>query len=127
VEDDTDSRELISLILRSAEAEVSSAGSAEEALKSLEAGPPTVIISDIAMPVMDGYTFIQRVRSLPAAAGGATPAIALTAYAREMDRRQATMAGFQRHLAKPVSSAELLRTVAEVATSSLAALPGRKV
>lgn len=123
VEDDTDSRDLISLILRRGGAEVSSAASAPEALELLQACVPNVVISDIGMPDMDGYAFIERVRRFPVAAGGQTPAIALTAYARELDRRQAAAAGFQRHLAKPVSATDLLRTVAEVA--ALSVVPAR--
>jgi len=118
VEDDTDSRELLALILRRGGAEVVSAGSAADALKLLEVRKPSVVISDIGMPNMDGYSFIARVRSLPATAGGATPAIALTAYTRELDRRQAAAAGFQRHLAKPVAAGLLLRTVFELASVS---------
>lgn len=125
VEDDTDSRELLALILRRGGADVSGAGSAVDALKLLETCTPSVVISDIGMPNMDGYSFIERVRSLPATAGGATPAIALTAYARELDRRQAAAAGFQRHLAKPVAAGLLLRTVFELA--SLAHGPARAV
>jgi signal transduction histidine kinase len=114
VEDDVDSRELIALILRGGGAEVSTAASAREALQLLEGGAPSVLISDIGMPDMDGYSLLERVRRLPPAAGGSTPAIALTAYARELDRRQAAVAGFQRHLAKPVASNVLLRTVFEL-------------
>jgi CheY-like chemotaxis protein len=118
VEDDTDSRELIGLILRTGGAEVSSAASGHEALQILEQERPTVVISDIGMPDMDGYSFIKRLRSLPQSAGGATPAIALTAYTRELDRQQATRAGFQRHLPKPVTSLVLLRAVAELAAGT---------
>ncbi|MES1186605.1 MAG: response regulator [Myxococcales bacterium] len=125
VEDDTDSRELIALILRRGGAEVSSTSSAVDALKLLEVCRPSVVISDIGMPNMDGYSFIERVRRLPVAAGGATPAIALTAYTRELDRRQAATAGFQRHLAKPVAAGLLLRSVCELASFSDA--PARAV
>jgi CheY-like chemotaxis protein len=67
------------------------------------------------MPDHDGYDLIQRIRSLEAAAGTSTPAIALTAFARSEDRTRALMAGYQMHLAKPVEAAELVATVASVA------------
>jgi signal transduction histidine kinase len=113
VEDDVDSRELVAFILRSRGAHVVSASSAQQALELLVTSSPHVVISDIGMPDMDGYSFIRRLREQPAHLGGNVPAIALTAYTREVDRRQAEAAGFQRHLAKPVSAGLLLRVVAD--------------
>lgn len=112
VEDEPDSRELVAFILRAHGARVSVAASANEALKFLETEIPNILISDIGMPDMDGYSLMRRLRELPGSAG-ATPAIALTAYTRELDRHQAEAAGFQRHLAKPVTPAVLLRAVHE--------------
>jgi CheY-like chemotaxis protein len=74
-----------------------------------------VIVSDIGMPGIDGYEFMRRVRELPAAAGGRTPAIALTALARPEDRIRATLAGYQTHIAKPVDAQELTATVSSLA------------
>ncbi len=64
------------------------------------------------MPETDGYTLIRRIRSLPAAQGGSTPAVALTAYARREDAERALAAGFQRFVAKPVEPDELATVVA---------------
>lgn len=64
------------------------------------------------MPGESGYMLIRRIRALPEEAGGATPAVALTAYARTEDRTQAILAGFQHHVAKPVEPAELIAMVA---------------
>jgi len=76
---------------------------------------PDVLISDIGMPGEDGYSFIRKVRMLPRASGGDTPAVALTAYARTEDRINATRAGFQQHIAKPVEPVELITVVATLA------------
>lgn len=85
----------------------------------LKAGKPAVVVSDIGMPEMDGYEFIRNVRRLPAAEGGNTPAIALTAFARSVDRTRAMIAGYQIHLSKPIEPQELLATVAILAGRTL--------
>lgn len=113
VEDDLDSRELVAFILRASGASVLAAASVHEASKLFESHPPTIVISDIGMPDVDGYSFVRSLRQRAAEAGGATPAIALTAYTRELDRHQAEAAGFQRHLAKPVTPGALVRCIAE--------------
>lgn len=66
---------------------------------------------DISMPEEDGYGLIRRVRGLSAAAGGGTPAISLTAHAREEDRARALAAGFQAHLPKPVDLPVLISAI----------------
>lgn len=118
VDDEPDTRDLVALVLRRSGAQVTTAGSVVEALALLPELKPTIIISDIGMPNIDGYSFARRLRALPPEAGGATPAIALTAYARELDRREAEAAGFQRHIAKPVTPAVLVAAVAEIASTS---------
>jgi CheY-like chemotaxis protein len=67
---------------------------------------------------MDGYSLIRQIRALPAAQGGQTPAIALTAYAAEMDYQQAMSAGFQRHIAKPVEADALIEIICFLLASS---------
>ena len=66
------------------------------------------------MPHVDGYSFIRNVRSLSHQEGGNVPAVALTAYSRPEDAQRALDAGFQRHVAKPVDPAELIRIVADL-------------
>ena len=112
VDDDPDAREVIREFLIRGGADVATAASAAEAFIRLDEYRPHILVSDIAMPEEDGYSFVRRVRSLPREAGGALPAIALSAYAREEDRRKSLMAGFQAHLAKPVEPRELLSTLA---------------
>ena len=82
-----------------------------------------VLISDIGMPGEDGYTLLRRVRALGTAAAP-IPAIALTAYAREEDRKRALEAGFQTYLAKPVEPEALVRRVGELAQGRGANEPG---
>jgi CheY-like chemotaxis protein len=94
---------------------VVTADTAAQALQCLQQENPGVLLSDIGMPIEDGYALIRQVRALPAEQGGNVPAIALTAFARTEDRRRALLAGFQMHLAKPVEPAELLAVVANVA------------
>lgn len=115
VDDQPDAREMITLALGYAGAEVVTAESAQAALETLAQRKLDVLVSDIGMPSEDGFTLIRQVRSLPAEDAGNIPAIALTAYATEEDRRLALAAGFQEHLAKPVEPAELVAAVASLA------------
>ncbi len=115
VDDEPDAAELVAYVLETCGMEVRSAGSAAEALEALDVFTPHVIVSDIGMPVEDGYAFIRAVRTLADGALKATPAIALTAFARNEDRTRALVDGFNAHLAKPVEPAALVKAVAELA------------
>jgi len=115
VDDEADARELIKRVLTQCGAEVRVAGSAPQALEMLKSNRPDVMISDIGMPHMDGYDFMRRVRQLPPLEGRRLPAIALTAFARSVDRTRAIMAGYQMHMAKPIEPQELVATVASFA------------
>jgi CheY-like chemotaxis protein len=111
VEDITDMREYITFVLEQEGATVVAVTSAAEALTALDQFQPEVLVSDIGMPEMDGYMLLRQVRRRSPQQGGQTPAIALTAYAREIDRQQALAAGFQHHLAKPVELDELVKVI----------------
>jgi CheY-like chemotaxis protein/two-component sensor histidine kinase len=117
VEDDADTRELVQRILEGHHAAVRSVGSAREALRVLGEERLDVLVCDIGLPEVDGYELIEQVRDRGAEAGGAVPALALTAYARVEDRTTALRAGFQAHIAKPVEPAELIVTVARLAAT----------
>ncbi len=110
-----DSRELIDAMLTEYRAEVLTVSTAAEVLSALDAFQPDVLISDVGMPNIDGYTLIQQVRALPAEKGGQIPAIALTAYASEEDRQRALMAGFQDHIPKPIDPVLLVQTITNLA------------
>ncbi|MDM7914280.1 MAG: PAS domain S-box protein [Candidatus Eisenbacteria bacterium] len=119
VDDDDDALQLLRRLLEEQRARVITAVNAGEALAQLRATRPDVLICDIGMPGEDGYTLIRKVRALPANQGGRVPAVALTAYARMEDRRQAIVSGFQIHVAKPVEPTELIAIVANLAGRSL--------
>lgn len=111
VDDEPDSREFVAFVLEQAGATVLTATTAAEALTMFMRVKPNVLLSDIGMPEMDGYMLMQQVRALPIEQGGQVPAIALTAYAGEMNRQQALAAGFHHHLAKPIEPEVLVKAI----------------
>ncbi|MGE0868367.1 MAG: PAS domain S-box protein [Kofleriaceae bacterium] len=111
VDDDDDTRRAIADVLASVGAAVEDAASAADAMRRFEQLRPDILVSDIAMPVEDGYSFIRRIRALPASSGGQTPAVALTAYAGREDIRRAQTSGFQMHIAKPVTAEDLVAAI----------------
>ncbi|MCT7952355.1 response regulator [Ancylothrix sp. C2] len=111
VDDETDTLELITWMLKDAGAIAAGVTSAQSAIEVWEGFQPDVLISDIGMPEEDGYSLIARVRTRMSA-DKVIPAIALTAYAREEDRQRAFSAGFQEHITKPVESLSLIAAVA---------------
>ena len=114
-DDDAESVALADAILRGAGADVCACPSAAAAFDMLRHWRPDVIVSDIEMPGEDGYGLMQRVRALAPRDGGETPAIALTAYGRPMDRLRALGSGFNMHVPKPVDPGELTAIIADLA------------
>ena len=115
VEDDADSRELLKRVLEESRAEVATAASAAEGLEAIKLQRPDILISDIGMPLVDGYEFLRRVRELDSSFGGEIAAVALTAFARPEDRTKALSVGFVAHLTKPANPTEVLAIIARVA------------
>ncbi|MBD2448223.1 response regulator [Nostoc sp. FACHB-152] len=113
VDDETDTREFTALLLEQYGATVIAVSSAAEALVALTQSRPDVLLSDIAMPDVDGYMLIQQVRTL-LPQGQQIPAIALTAYAGEMNQQQALKAGFQKHISKPIEAKKLVQAISSV-------------
>jgi CheY-like chemotaxis protein len=111
VDDDLDVRELIAAIVKQAGAEVLTLSSAAEVIPALGTFRPDVLISDIGMPQLDGYTLIRTIRTL-SEYQDQLPAIALTAYARQEDEQRALQEGFQQHLSKPIEPERLLQAIA---------------
>ncbi|WP_138500794.1 ATP-binding protein [Nostoc sp. PA-18-2419] len=111
VDDDTDTREFQAFLLQQSGAKVTAVASGLEVLPALDRLIPDLIISDVGMPQMDGYMLMRQIRSRPPERGGKIPAIALTAYARELDRQQAIAAGFQIHLTKPIVPEKLISAI----------------
>jgi PAS domain S-box-containing protein len=111
VDDDEDARNLLQFVLERSGAVVVTVGSAAEAVQALRERRPDALLADIEMPGEDGYSLMAKVRALPAEEGGAVPAAALTAYAGAADRLKALQAGYQHHVAKPVSPADVTLAV----------------
>ena len=116
VDDEEDSRELILMSMQIAGAEVMVVSSAPSALAALSDFEPDVIVADLAMPGMDGFTLMEEL----GAVGGAhaPPVIALSAYTAPADIQRAQQAGFARHLGKPADYRDLVLSVAELVHDS---------
>ncbi len=114
VEDDCDLRSLHTATMRQYGAEAKDAASVAEAIDILLAFRPHVIISDLGMPVEDGFVLIRRIRELAPDQGGTTPAVAVTAYSGSSDRVRALAAGYQRYMSKPFDPEELVAVVASL-------------
>jgi len=115
VDDNPDARELLTTLLNLYGVEVKVVASAAEVLTHLDDFEPDVLVCDISMPNMDGYTLLQQIRALSPEQGGQIPAIAVTAYARQEDYQLALHSGFQKHIAKPLQPEMLALAVAELA------------
>ena len=115
IDDELDARNLLKLLLESAGAVVYLAPSAEQGMEHLLTKSVDVLICDIGMPDVDGYSLMRRIRALDDGQKSEVAAVALTAYARLEDRTEAMSAGFQNHLPKPVEPAEFLAVVHSLA------------
>ncbi|WP_414545937.1 response regulator [Nostoc sp. CCY0012] len=120
VDDDTDTRQMLTILFELEGAKVIAVSSASEALKVISHFQPDILISDICLPDEDGYSLLPKIRNLVAASGKCIPAIALTGAAKEEDRTYALAAGFQKHLCKPINLDELVYEVANLARSQQA-------
>jgi len=116
VDDESDAREAIGAVLKAAGGAVHLASSVHEALTVIRAGTiPDVIVSDIAMPVSDGFDLIRELRRGEDQGGHRFRALALTAYAGEHETERIYQAGFDDHLAKPIEAGRLIAAVARLA------------
>ena len=113
VEDEADTRDMLSHALKHRGAKPIGADSAKQAFRLLEKQGCDLIVSDIGMPEVDGYTFMRKIRAMRAPTRK-VPAIALTAYAGEEDRKLAMQAGFDAHMPKPITLTELLRVIGKL-------------
>ena len=123
VEDDPDSREVLELFLVQNGAAVRSFDSVRAALTNWGRSPrsiPNVIISDLGMPDEDGFSFIQKIRSLSPETGGNVPAIALSAFTSEESMRRALELGFNKYRTKPFEHDLLIRDLLELVKNGAA-------
>jgi two-component system CheB/CheR fusion protein len=114
VEDEANTRDLISELLLSHGAVIQAVKSAQEAIEGFVEFDPEVLVCDIGMPDIDGYTLIKQIRSLNAKRGKQVHAVALTAYANDEDVQRCLAAGFQVHLAKPFDMGRFIETIAHL-------------
>ena len=105
VEDDKNNLELLTVVLQTHGYEVVAARTGAEALVAARAEQPALILMDMQMPVMDGYTATQHLKADPATA--AIPVVAVTAYALTGDREKVMAAGCADYITKPVNTREL--------------------
>ena len=117
VDDEPDNRQFLVAAIEQLGATATAAASAAEAIDILQQSPPNILVSDIGMPVEDGYSLIRKVRSSELGTAKRLPAVALTAYASESDRDRAIAAGFDEHLAKPINSALFAAVLARLKNS----------
>jgi signal transduction histidine kinase/CheY-like chemotaxis protein len=111
VDDSPTGRRMLKHWLEISGAQVTAMASASEALKSFDESTPEVLLSDVGMPNMDGYTLMRQVRARGPEHGGNVPAIAVSGYATPEDRERALAAGFQLHMAKPLKLDEVVRAI----------------
>jgi PAS domain S-box-containing protein len=112
LDDEPDTLELLSLVLRQCGAEVETNTHVREALETISRWKPDVVVSDIGIPEEDGYSFIKKLRALSPEQGGTIPVIALTAYVGIKERTQVLASGFQMYVPKPVEPSELIGALA---------------
>jgi signal transduction histidine kinase/CheY-like chemotaxis protein len=117
VDDERDARDLLATVLTLAGSEVETAASVPAAFEVITRFRPHVLVSDVGMPGENGYALLRRLRQMGPDEGGDVPAVALTAYTRTEDRREALAAGFTTHLGKPVSPDDLVQTVASLVSA----------
>jgi len=120
VEDDNDTRELLRVVLETRGGNIRTASSVQEALTAYDQVRPDVLVADIGMPEYNGYTLIGRVRAREREHGERrVPAIALTAYATDIDRDTILTAGFQVHVPKPFDPDKLVAVIADLVAQRL--------
>jgi CheY-like chemotaxis protein/nitrogen-specific signal transduction histidine kinase len=119
VDDEDDARDLITIVLQESGATVTAASSVAAAIEILTVSPISVIVSDLGMPLQDGYSFLRKLRSEEAESLRNIPAVALSAYAHAEDRKRAVSAGFQEYASKPIAPETLVRIVAGLVRSRL--------
>lgn len=116
VDDDADVCDLLTLLFMRAGAEVRAASRAADALALFAQSKPDIIVSDIAMPEVDGYSFMRQIRSRTGDDGGQIPAVAITARSGANDRIRALRAGYQSYVPKPIDQEEMLTVVETLVT-----------
>jgi CheY-like chemotaxis protein len=124
VDDEPDARILAKLLLEEAGAEVQAAADVEAALALVRSWMPDVLVSDLGMPLADGFALLEALRGLRPEEGGATPAVAVTGFIRALHQDRAARCGFDAYVCKPYDAAELVGAVARLSTAAQHELSG---
>jgi CheY-like chemotaxis protein len=111
VDDEIDSIELVSEVLEFQGATVVSASNGQQAIEILDRLRPTLILTDLSMPVVDGWGVLRHVRTTPHLSG--IPVIAMTAHAMAGDADRGLAAGFATYITKPISPMNLVQQISE--------------
>lgn len=119
VDDNNDTRDLMVEVLNNCGATTIPAASAQAALDALRDTKPDVLVSDIGMPLEDGYSLIRKIRILSREQGGGIPACALTGWSSASERERAISAGYQLHLTKPANTERLIAAICTLAKSTI--------
>ena len=114
IDDEPDSLEVASRLLRYYKATVVTATNGEQAIEAIREHRPRLIISDLSMPVMDGWTLIAQLKLDRTTMD--IPVIALTAHSMVRDRARAIEAGFHNYLTKPLTPATFMHDLLSVLT-----------
>jgi CheY-like chemotaxis protein len=121
VDDEPDTREMLASVLEAHGAEVVQLADAIQVLQWLASGRADLLVSDVAMPLMDGCALIREIRRGSTGQSSILPAVAVSAHARPEDRHRALDAGFQEYLTKPVEPEVLVAAVHALARPRAAA------
>jgi len=114
LEDEPDTREVIAFGLERHGARVVATDSAPAALLMFETQRSDVVIADLELPEVDGWSFISALRKLPAEREKRTLAIALTVHNTRADKLKSLESGFTLHMAKPLTPDQLAQRIALV-------------
>jgi CheY-like chemotaxis protein len=118
VDDTPDNLSVAEMALRFNGAEVMTAGDGEAGMVLLKSVVPTVILLDIRMPKMDGWTMFRALKANPETAQ--VPVIAVTAYAMDSDREEILAAGFDGYISKPFDIFTLVGTIRDFVAAAQA-------
>lgn len=114
VEDDPDARRVACVALEAWGGIVVEVASAQDALKTFDAVIPTIVLTDLGLPDLDGAWLLRQIRKLPADRGGRVPVVAFSAYFQPRERELIRAAGFQDLISKPVDPFELCSVIARL-------------
>lgn len=113
VEDDSDTLQMLKFVLEQNGADVVATDTVPAALEEFQRQHPDVILSDIAMPDLNGYALITEIRRIDAERGGHTKAVAVTAFSTQRDQELAADSGFEGYITKPFEPQALVETLAQ--------------